>query len=240
MNLRQLPRSVRAVIAASVAVGLGTILYRTGDLSTWRTPDVLAFLGLSIATVVGEQFTVQIRQHTETKNVSVTDALFAGALMLARPSVLTMAVAVGVLAGHTMRGTKGYKVAFNVGSFLAAITAAELVYGAIASGPGTGPINWAAASAGMVAFFVVNAGSVVSVIALVERRSFADVFFPIYGIEAGHTVGNGLIGVTGAAVYAAAPAALPLGLIALAVAFAGYSVWAERTAGSARLQPVGR
>src|SRR5919202_4717079 len=103
-----LPGPVRALIAAVVVAGAGAVAFRLPDVTSWSRGDVLAFVAIAMATVVGEQFTLQFRQRQETKNISLTDAVFAGALVLARPSVLTMAVGAGVIVGHGMRGWKPY------------------------------------------------------------------------------------------------------------------------------------
>jgi hypothetical protein len=237
MRKKNLPRSVRAMIAASVVAGLGALALRVPDLLNWGAKDLLAFVGLAAATVLGEQFTLQFRQRSETKNISLTDAVFAGALLLARPSVLTMAVALGVLAGHSMRGWKAHKVAFNVGSFLVSITAAELVYGALST---TGSLNagaWMAAGAGMIAFFLVNAGSVVTVIALAEGKSFASVFAPILRVETIHAVGNAAIGIVAAVMWMTGNPAVPALLVAPLASWFLYDAWLRDVAGRRQVLP---
>ena len=221
----RLPVSVRALIGAAVVAAVGAVALRYTDVWTWTRGDVVAFFGLTLATILGEQFTLQFRQRAETKNISLTDAVFAGALVLAKPSVLTMAVAAGVLVGHGLRGWKAYKVAFNVGSFLAAITAAELVYGALNSSNPTQISTWLAAAAGMAAFFVVNSSSVILVISRAEGRTFMSVFAPIFGVESVHSAANMAIGLAGAVMWSTGNAAAPFLALLPVVSYFAYDAW---------------
>src|SRR5690348_1840989 len=97
---RDLPARAKALILATVAVGFAAVLYRVPDLAHWTSKDLLAWVGLVAASAVIEQFAIQIRHRTETLNFLLDDALWVGALMLARPSVLTMAVLVGAIVGQ--------------------------------------------------------------------------------------------------------------------------------------------
>jgi hypothetical protein len=221
----RLSGSIRALIGTAIVTGAGTLALRLPDVTSWTRGDVLAFISIAMATVLGEQFTLQFRQRDETKNISLTDALFAGALVLAKPSVLTMAVALGVVVGHGMRGWRAYKVAFNVGSFLASITAAELVYGAFNSSNPTRVSTWLAAAAGMAAFFVVNSSSVILVIARAEGRTFMSVFAPIFGVEAVHSAANMAIGIAGAVMWSTGNAAAPFLALLPVASFFAYDAW---------------
>jgi hypothetical protein len=74
----------------------------------------------------------------------------------------------------------------------------------------------------MGAFFVVNAGSVLSVIALATGKSFVRVAGSIAKVEVVHSIGNVAAGLAIAAVWTAAPMALPALVFVPAACFAAY------------------
>src|SRR5206468_11801761 len=93
-----------------------------------------------------------------------------GALVLARASVVTIAVAVGVFIGHTLRRRAPFKVAFNVGQFVLALTAAELIVGAVREPEVLGPMSFLAVGLGMAAYAAVNAGLVALAISQAQGK----------------------------------------------------------------------
>src|SRR3989442_7540939 len=108
----------------------------------------------------------------------MTEAVWVGGLILVRPSVLTLAVATGLLCGQFLRRWTAYKVAFNVGQFLVALTVAQAVYHLLQPRPTLEPRAWLAASIAMAAYAVVNASLVALVIAQAEQKRFLDVLLP--------------------------------------------------------------
>src|SRR5205823_3177566 len=121
--------------------------------------DLAALLAVAVLTVAGERFDLRFRFGNQTKHVTVTEASFAAAMLLGiRPSVLTLGVVAGVVITNAARGTAAHKAAFNVGSFAAAVTAAEVLYhAALPAGA------FLAIVPAMAAFFAINAGTVIGV-----------------------------------------------------------------------------
>src|SRR5207247_9113 len=103
------------------------------------------------------------------------DALWVGALMITKPSVLTMAVVAGAVVGQRIQRWSFYKVAFNVGQFVVAITVAELAYHAFDPPSATHPVAWLAAAGAMLCYFAVNVSMVALIISTVEGRPFPSV-----------------------------------------------------------------
>ena len=225
-----LPRRAVMLIMAVVAGGLAAVAMRLPELSSWTTLDLGAMLGLVAATALGESFTIKVRYGTETKHISLTESAYAAALLLGvRPGVLTVGAALGVAVVHTARGTASHKVAFNVASYAVALTAAEAAY---AGTHGGSPLG--AAALAMAAFFVVNASTVVGVIAMATGRRFVEVFAPIGRVETTHAVGNLVLGASAVGLWMLAPAAVPAVAGLTAVAFAGYRALSpRRVAGTA-------
>src|SRR2546423_3954394 len=98
-----LPRPARFYIFAMVAAGLAALAFRVPDVARWTRNDLFAFLGFAAANMLIEQFMVRIPHKTETLNIALEDALWIGGVMLARPSSLTFAIALGGLLGQTLR-----------------------------------------------------------------------------------------------------------------------------------------
>src|SRR5437773_11482267 len=131
--MRKLSAPAQALIAMVAAGGLASLLVRAADLGHWDAQDAVAFLLLTAGIVLTEQFQVPIRCGSEKLSFSLTEALWVGALILARPSVVTMSVAAGVLVGQATRRRALHKMVFNAGQFLVALTAAQLVVVAVRS-----------------------------------------------------------------------------------------------------------
>ena len=198
MTMRtSLPKRAIALIAAVTAAGAVAIAIRLADLVRWTVPDLGAAVALALVTVAGERFSMRFRFGDQTKHVTMTEAGYAAALILGvRPSALILGAALGVVVTNVLRGTALHKAAFNVGSFALALTAAAAVYRAALP---AGAIL--ATAPAMAAFFVVNAGTVVGVIAAVERRSFLSVFRPIARVEFLAAGGNAAAGIMVASVW---------------------------------------
>jgi signal transduction histidine kinase len=221
---RKTPLTARVLIFAVVLAGAAIVTARVPDVLDWGRSDLLTFLALVATVAIAQQFTIPIRHGEETENLDTTDAVWAGALLLAEPSVITLAVAAGILAGQAARGWSGHKIAFNVGQDVVAITAALLVYGALRSSAEE-PQSWLAAGLGMGAYLVVNSSLVSLVISLVERKPYRTVLLPSAGLTLLQWSANVAFGVLVAVVILAAPAALPLLGVPLLLFYLTYRGW---------------
>jgi hypothetical protein len=218
----RLPVRAKMAIIAVAAAGAVAAALRIPDLFRWHGGDAAAFIGLAVAVGITEQFAVRYRYRTETWNFSLTDAVFVAGLMLARPSVLTMAVMTGTLAAHAIRWRNPYKVAFNVGQFAIGMTAAELVYRIVPTHSVAQPMALALAVAGMGAFFLANAGAVAMIISVVEGKRFTEVLKSPLTLNLLHWAGNVAIGIVGAVVWHEQPGAVLLLAVPLAISYLAY------------------
>lgn len=219
------PLSARILILSTVAAGAAAAAARVPEVVLWDQADVFAFAALALAIGVAEQFSIPLRHRTETVNFSLTDGLWAAALPLARPSVLTFSLAVGVLAGQTLRRWAPLKVVFNVGQFIVGITVAQVLYSALHPSTPLQPWTWAAVALAMFAYFVVNANLVVLVVSLVERKRFMTVFLPPLALNVFHWAGNTALGILGAILWATGPAGLPLLAFPMGLSYVAYRQW---------------
>src|SRR6266540_1010721 len=219
------PISARRLILSTAAAAALALGVRLADAPSWTVKDVLAFAALTVGIAVAEQFSIPLRHRTETVNFSLTDALWAAALPLAHSSVLTFAVAAGVLIGHMVRRWAPLKIAFNVSQFVVGITLAEIAFQALRPGTPLQPWTWAAVAIAMSAYFLVNASLVVLVVSLVERKRFLTVLLPPLGLNVLHWAGNTALGVLGAILWATNPAGLPLLAFPMVMSYLAYRQW---------------
>jgi PAS domain S-box-containing protein len=224
---RHLPLAARLLIMGTVAAGGFALSVRVPDMALWRSNDLIAFVALTVAIAVAEQFSIPLRHGTETVNFSLTDGLWAAALPLAPASVLTFSVVAGVILGQAIRRWAPLKIAFNVGQFAVGITLAEILFRTLHAGTPLQPWTWAAVAIAMFAYFVVNANLVVLVISLVERKGFVSVLVPPLGLNLLHWAGNTALGILGAILWATSPAGLPLLVFPMVLSYLAYRQWVK-------------
>ena len=118
------------------------------------------------------------------------------------------------------------KIAFNGGQVALALTAAELVWG-VAGAPlrPDAPGAWALGTAAAAAAFLVNAGTVALVIALVQRESFRAVLLGSLRVSTLQWAGNVAIGLLAAVLWHVHPAGLVLVAVPLGLVFLAYREW---------------
>ena len=132
-----IPVPAKRLILAVSAVGALVVAAQVPFTVAWSIRDALSWAVLALLITVLEQFPIHVRFRTETLNMSMTDAVWTAGLLLVQPSVLLLAVAAGAAAGQILRRRQLYKATFNVGQYLFAVSAGELVYAALGS-PGAG------------------------------------------------------------------------------------------------------
>lgn len=222
-----LPSRVRLLVLAVVAAGVAGVALRVPELLRWRGREVLAFAGLSVAIAIVELFPLPLRYRTEILYLSLTDALWAAALLLAPPGVLTLAVATGAVVGQALRRRAPVKIAYNAGQFVFAVTVAELVFHAIHSGPALNASAWIAGVLGMAVCFLINASATALVISLIEGKPFPRVLQAPLGPNVMHWAGNVAMGFVGALMWQLAPQALLLQVVPLVLSYSAYRAWLQ-------------
>jgi PAS domain S-box-containing protein len=226
-SFRELPLSARLVVLGYVALGAFGVALRVPEMATWSWADVAATLGLAIAAALSEQFTVAMRHRTEVENFSVTDAVWVPALILVSPSVLTLSVLLGSLAGHAWRRWDWYKVVFNAAQFVVAITVAEFVYGLFDLPSSFSFMTCVACAVAMACYFVINEISVALIISRVEQIPLREVVVLPGGLNLLHAGGNLTIGMLAALVWHAGPLGLPLLIAPVFLSFFAYRGWLQ-------------
>jgi signal transduction histidine kinase len=222
--VRGLPLAARILILSVVLAGAAIVVVRLPEAVHWSWGDAFTFLALAGTVAIAQQFTIPIRHGEETENLDMTEAVWAAGLLLAQPGAITLAVAAGILAGQAARGWSPFKIAFNIGQDILAISAALLVYGALSTSAGE-PQSWLAAALGMSVYFILNAGTVALVISLVERKPYRSVLLPSARLNLLQSSANVAFGILVAVVILAEPAALPLLTVPLLLSYLTYRGW---------------
>ncbi len=220
--MRKLPVKAQTLVAMVVVGGAACLALRVPDVAWWSLGDLMVFAILSAGIVLSEQIQVPLRFGREAINFSLTEALWVGVLLHSRSSVVTMAVAAGVLVGHVIRRRAPHKVAFNTGQFLLALTAAEVVLGSLRSADLLGPMTFLAVALGMAAYAAINAGLVAVVVSLVQGKRLRSVLLPPLPENALHFAVNTALGLAAAVMWRSAPGTTPLLLLPLVMSFVAY------------------
>jgi len=226
-----LPRRVKFLIVAASVLGFGCVAIRVPQIRTWDAQDLFAMAVIVILTITAEQCSIPLKRGSETVNFALTDGVWAGALILVSPSVLTVGVLLGVGIGQTLNRWSPYKIAYNVSQFLISITLAEAAFAAMDMHPTvTDPRTWLAVLGAMYIAFAFNASAIMLVVSMVEGSRFRDVFrFPL-ALNAFHWLGNMALGILGALLIVEEPSALVLLTVPVGLAYITYRRWAESIA----------
>lgn len=226
-----LPRSVKLLITGAAGMAAICVAVRAADVPTWTAVDGIGVLAVAGLTIVTERCSIPLRRGSETVNFALTDGVWAAALLLVRPSVLTVAILLGVGIGQTMNRWSPPKIVYNVSQFLIGMTLAQVVFAAIVARPVVAdPRTWAALLAAMYLAFAVNASAIALVVAMVEGNRFRDVFrFPLT-VNVSHWLGNMALGILGALLVTQAPTALVLLCVPVGLAYVTYRRWVDSVA----------
>ena len=227
--MQTLPRAVKILIGAATLLGAACVAIRVPSIARWGLADVVAVVVIAALTIAAERCSIPLRRGSETVNFALTDGVWAGALLLVSPSVLTIAVLLGVGVGQALNRWKLYKIAYNVAQFLVGITLAEVAFSILRSwgdGP-TDPLLWAGVLGAMYITFAVNATAIMLVVSMVEGSRFLDLFRLPLSLNVVHWLGNMALGILGAILWTAEPVALVLMIAPVALTFTTYRRWVE-------------
>jgi len=226
-----LPRRVKVLIGIAAVLGLACVAIRVPQIRTWDVDDLGALALIVVLTIVAERCSIPLKRGSETVNFALTDGVWAGALILVLPSVLTVGVLLGVGIGQAMNRWSPYKIAYNVSQFLIGITLAEVAFAGMAKATSpTDPRTWLAVLAAMYIAFAFNASAIVLVVSMVEGSRFRDVFRLPLAVNVFHWLGNMALGILGALLIVEEPAALVLLTVPVALAYVTYRRWVESLA----------
>jgi len=169
----RLPLAARVLVASAVVAGGAVAVSQFLAVPSWTVGDVCAFAALAFLVALFERFHIELRHGGERTTYSAGDALWTGALLLAPPSVLVLAVAVGMVIGQGIQpGWAPVKVAFNASQAVVGLALATLVLDAFGRPVAVEPAAWLATALGMAALSAVNTLAMGAVVSLVEVKRF--------------------------------------------------------------------
>jgi len=169
------PRWSAPIGICLLGVGLGLL---GAALLWWSAPhrhaaDPQAMIALPIIVALfgaAESSQVHLEIRRETVSVSLSELPFVLGLFLLPPSWLLGARLLAAGAVFVLRRTSPAKAAFNMGLFTAEVGTAELLFHALAAGPGLGPRDWVIAYATMLAVDALGILAVLAAMGLLQRR----------------------------------------------------------------------
>jgi signal transduction histidine kinase len=223
--LRALPPPAGALVVAVVLAGAAALAARAPAITSWSGGQLLAFAGLAAGLAASELLRMDLRFRRWSTDYSMEDALYAAALLLADPSVLVAAAAMGMLIGQGARSLAPLKVAFNVGQAVLAITAAESVFIALGAPPATTVTGWLAGALAMAALWAVNTAIMGSFVCLLEGKPLRRA--ALVPTAALLWLGNLAIGILAALLFEVEPRALPLLLVPTVLTRLAYKGWLD-------------
>jgi signal transduction histidine kinase len=221
-------------------LGLVCLGSRFDELLRWTAGDLWAWAALTVLSVALEQFTLPLPYGDERQVFSLVDAVWAGALLVAEPSVLTMTVAAGLLFGHLFQPTAPHKTLFNLGQHVTGITAAQLVYAALAPPSPTSPAAWGAAAVAIGVLYLINEVAVAAVVALVKGAPFWRILVAPFGLTLVNWAGSLAVGLLGGVLWATTPLIVPLLLVPLALSYLTQRGWRARLRDRDQMRDIAR
>jgi signal transduction histidine kinase len=234
-----LPSSARVLLAATVAGGAGGLAIQVPAVARWSGAEVAALVGLALAIVITEQFPIPLRYGSETQNLSLDDAVWAAALLLAPPSVLIMSTAAGIAVGQLARRWAPHKILFNVGDHVIGLSLSLAVIAAFGRPDPLQAEAWIAAALAMAVHFAVNETLVAAAIAMVSGERFRAVLLPSLTLSAVQWVGTVSVGILGAVLWLEHPLAIPMLAAPILLSYVASRAWLRNLEERERMVEMG-
>ncbi|MHB1161814.1 MAG: HD-GYP domain-containing protein [Chloroflexota bacterium] len=211
----RLPLRARAYLLFVLACAV-LLLLEANPISNppaWEV--VILCLVLGLGSVLADTHLVEL---THTTKVSVSAALDFALLLLVGPGMAAWTIALSAALTtrwHLQRAWRWYNVAFYAANGVLSVGAAGLVYQGISGGApllssGAGALALLLAGA---TYFFLNVGTVAAIVALARNSDSASDFLSAFKAAAPQFAGLLVLGLVGAEVYSASPAAAALLLI---------------------------
>lgn len=221
-----IPLSARAFILAVVAGGSAVVALRLMHSGSFGAHDLVFLAAVAVAVTVADQFTLTLPHGDDFEHFALTDAIWAFAIVSARPGVPTLGVVAGTLAWQLASRWPVQKVLFNAGQVALGLGAAEAVYGVSAGTPEAGAVTtWLLLAAAMAASFAINTCAVALVIALAQGEPFRRVLLGPWRVNVLHWLGNVTVGLLAAIVWRESHVGVLLLGIPLALLYLAYRGW---------------
>jgi signal transduction histidine kinase len=235
-----LPRSARVLLAVTVGGGAGAVAVQAPAVAQWNGAEVAAWAGLALAIFITEQFPIPLRHGGETQNLSLDDAVWVAALLLAPPSVFIVGTAAGIAVGQLARRWAPHKILFNVGDHVIGLSLSLALIAAFGRPDPLRPEAWFAAALAMAVHFAVNETLVAAAIALASGERFKAVLLPSLTLSAVQWVGTVSVGILGAVLWIEHPLATPMLGAPILLSYIASRAWLRNLEERERVVEMGR
>ncbi len=159
-------------LLVGVAAFFGALVTRSGA----PVGDPTVILGFALAFAIVSRFEMHLEFGRVQVAFSVAEIVFVVALFSLGPVGVAIAGGAGEGLARALRGLPPLKVVFNTANHLCALMVAASGFWLIGSRDPHDLVSWAAALAATLCFSIINMASLSTVLALVEHRSFHDMF----------------------------------------------------------------
>ncbi len=203
---------------ACLVVGAGL-----AALQGWGTPAWWAGPTVAFAVLATETAVVHLQYGRQRRTFSLTEAVIAGALVLASGAWAVVWVGIGMLAAQLVRRQPRIKTYFNTGQFVVEVAAALSVVGLV---------GWdlKGAAAGMLTFWLLNQVLMGTVLSLTTDASLSELLTDNVLLRLLHTVGNTAVGLLAAYLLVEAPIGLVGLVVPMILLWVSYDQEARRAA----------
>jgi PAS domain S-box-containing protein len=208
-----------SVLAAAVVLGLADrdSVLQGVDLSTaWLLP------GLVVLTCLAEMTVVRLRHGEAVEELSLYEAALVIDVLLLSPRDALVAAAAGLVIASVLQRRPVLKAAFNLGTYLAAVSALIVTVHVIGGSPGVmTPAVLVGVVTGTVAFTAVNLCCLAQVLGVINKVSPWSIVRSEARLSGYMAVGTMATGLTTTEIALHAPLLLPfMAMPALAVTYA--------------------
>lgn len=156
----------------TVAAFFGALVTRSGA----PAGQPVVILSFALAFAIVSRFEMHLEFGRVQVAFSVAEIVFVVALFSLGPVGVAIAGAAGECLARAIRGLPPLKVLFNTANHGCALMVAAAGFWLIGSRDPHDLISWAAALGATLCFSIINMASLATVLALVEHRSFHDMF----------------------------------------------------------------
>ena len=221
-----------ALVAAAVALVLGPIQ----AAAPIGSPQ-LSWFALAAVVAACELWPVNLQFRRSAHAFSLTDLPVALGLIFATGTDFIAGLAVGTVAALIIARLPLIKIVFNVAQYVVATGIGLVVLRLIAGAqPEFGPWLWVAIFVAMQLSGVVTIGLLATAIGLAEGPLSRAELRQMLAFDGVVTLGNTSVALLAAVVVISEPAAVPILLVQVALAFAGYRAYASERERSEKVE----
>src|SRR4051794_32481651 len=197
----------------------------------------IAWWAIAIAVLVCERWPVELEFRRSSHSFSLTDVPMTLALVFSSGTHAFIAVVAGSLVALLMRKLPAVKFAFNLAQFaFVSCVLIIVVHAAAKIDPGFGWITWGAVLLATQLGGVLTIAQILVAIVLTEGHVSRDQVTQMFGMDFVVTVTGTAMALVASILWIQRPAATPLLMIPILVAFLGYRAYVHERQGHEKVK----